>query len=113
MIIFRCIILGDKNYISTIFCRIIYNTIRKVKPKLVFACGNLALKMITKKSGIKSKRGSKFVIEVHGEEVNVVPLLHPTSVIIEPENRPLFDQDIELACHRIVLGGKGLPTFKF
>jgi uracil-DNA glycosylase family 4 len=31
-------------------------TIDKVKPKLIFACGNLAMKMLIKKSGITNKR---------------------------------------------------------
>jgi DNA polymerase-1 len=73
----------------------LYKTIDKVQPKIVFACGNLAFKMITKKSGVHDKRGKGFELETPaGTKTTVVPIFHPYQAIIEPKNRFLFDLDI-------------------
>lgn len=73
----------------------LYKTIDKVQPKVVFACGNLAFKMLTKKSGISNKRGKGFEFETPtGTKTTVVPIFHPYQAIIEPKNRFLFDLDI-------------------
>ena len=53
-------------------------TIDKVKPKLVFPCGNLAMKMLIKKSGITDKRGKYYeYITTRGHSCIVVPIFHP------------------------------------
>ena len=76
----------------------LYQTLLSVRPKLVFACGNLALKMLTKKSGIMNKRGAflQLAKEFECEEFEsvVVPIYHPTLVINEPSLRYLFELDI-------------------
>lgn len=73
----------------------VYYTIDKVRPKIVFACGNLAFKMLTKKSGIMNKRGQGFEIDTPaGTKTTVVPVFHPYQVIIEPKNSYLFELDI-------------------
>ena len=41
----------------------LHETILTVRPKLVFACGNLAMKMLIKKSGIMGKRGTQYSFE--------------------------------------------------
>ena len=36
-------------------------TVKAVNPKLIFVCGNLAMKMLIRKSGINDKRGKQFL----------------------------------------------------
>ena len=73
-------------------------TIDKVKPRLVFACGNLAMKMLLKKSGITNKRGKSYDYTTdNGHNCVVVPIFHPYSVVKEPRHRVLFETDIRNA----------------
>lgn len=86
----------DINTDSRNICRQhIEKTINLLKPKLVFVCGSLALTMVTKKKGILEKRGKviKFTCE-DGTEIPVIPIFHPTQVLMEPKNQYLFDLDI-------------------
>jgi uracil-DNA glycosylase family 4 len=72
----------------------IATTIAKCKNlKLIFACGNLPLVMLTKKSGIMDKRGKTYMYN----NIPVVPIYHPYQVIVEPQNKYLFDLDIQNA----------------
>jgi len=81
------------------------DTIDKVKPKLVFACGNLPMKMLIKKSGITNKRGSMFDYETEaGHKCIVVPIYHPYMVIAEPRHKYLFEVDIKNALDKVILG---------
>src|SRR3990167_8876860 len=77
----------------------LYETIRRTNPKIIFACGNLAVVMLLKRSGVMDKRGSYFPIMVpfpDGErEFRVIPLIHPTQVFIEPKYLFLFRMDID------------------
>lgn len=74
-------------------------TIDKCKPKLIFTCGNLAMKMLIKKSGITNKRGKTF--EYKG--IPVIPILHPASVAVEPKLVALFQQDIRNGYNKYIL----------
>ena len=90
-------------------------TIDKVKPKLVFPCGNLAMKMLIKKSGITSKRGKSYeYITTGGHSCIVVPIFHPYACIKEPRHTVLFKTDIKNAYEKYVLGKtiKGNFTYK-
>ena len=89
-------------------------TIDKVKPKLVFVCGNLAMKMLIKKSGINDKRGKSYEFTTINEHsCIVVPIYHPYSVIKEPRHRYLFETDIKNAYEKYVLGKKGGGNFTY
>tara|TARA_R110000737_G_scaffold310270_1_gene318849 strand:- start:600 stop:1616 length:1017 start_codon:yes stop_codon:yes gene_type:complete len=80
-------------------------TIDKVKPRLVYVCGNLAMKMLIKKSGITSKRGKSYEFTTDaGHSTIVVPIFHPYSVVKEPRHRLLFETDIRNAYEKYVLG---------
>jgi uracil-DNA glycosylase family 4 len=80
-------------------------TIDKVKPRLVFVCGNLAMKMLIKKSGITDKRGKSYDYSTdNGHDCVVVPIFHPYSVVKEPRHRVLFETDIRNAYEKYVLG---------
>lgn len=86
---------SDINPQSREICRQhLRESIKRTNPKLIFACGNLALVMLLKKSGIMEKRGSKFLYEQDGKEYHVVPLIHPLQVIIEPKFKDLFVMDV-------------------
>lgn len=92
----------------------LYATIERVKPKLIFACGNLPLVMLTKRSGVGKKRGKEFEIELDsGFKTIVVPLFHPWQVIAEPGNSYLFDLDIQNAINAIILQKFVANDFKF
>ena len=82
----------------------LYQTILTVRPKLVFACGNLAMKMLIKKSGIMGKRGTPYTFEHEDFECTVVPLYHPYSVLVEPRHRYLFELDIRNSISRVIEG---------
>ena len=90
------------------------NTIDKVKPKLVFTCGNLAMKMLIKKSGVTSKRGKSFDFTTElGHTTVVVPIFHPYSVIKEPRHKYLFQMDIRNAYDKYVLGKENTTDFAY
>jgi uracil-DNA glycosylase family 4 len=78
----------------------IAKTVEKCKPKLIFVCGNLPMVMLTKKSGIMTKRG-KIVAEYEG--IPVVAIYHPTQVIVEPQNEYLFCLDIQNAIEQVLI----------
>ena len=74
-------------------------TVEQYKPKLIFTCGNLAMKMLIKKSGITNKRGKTF--DYNG--IPVIPIMHPASIAIEPKLVTLFQQDIRNGYNKYVL----------
>ena len=77
-------------------------------------CGNLAMKMLIKKSGITDKRGSSYTYEtLEGTTCMVVPIFHPYSVIKEPRHRYLFETDIKNAYEKYVLGNTNSGNFKY
>ena len=90
------------------------DTVDAVKPKLIMPCGNLAMKMLIKKSGINTKRGKSFTYETEkGHVCTVVPIFHPYSVIKEPRHRHLFDIDIKNAWDKYISPIKKVSSFKF
>ena len=87
-------------------CRVhLQATVDKVKPKLILPCGNLAMKMLIKKSGISGKRGKSFEYTTdNGHSCVVVPIFHPFFVAKEPRHKFLFQTDIRNAYEKYVLG---------
>ena len=90
-------------------CRVhLEATVDKVQPKLIFACGNLAFKMLTKKSGIMDKRGKAYeYTTARGTSTTVVPVYHPYSVLKEPRFEVLFKADLQNAYEKYILGRGG------
>lgn len=92
-------------------------TIDAIKPKLVFTCGNLPMRMLLRLSGLTGpnpKRGRHYEFTSQkGHTCVVVPLFHPYSVIREPRHRPLFEMDIKNAYNRVILGKKAKSEFDF
>ena len=92
----------------------IQGTIDKIKPRLVFACGNLAMKMIIKKSGITNKRGKAFEFETdNGHKCVVVPVFHPYMVQKEPAHLSLFQNDLRNGYEMYVLNRRSEGNFKY
>jgi len=89
-------------------------TIDKVKPRLVYTCGNLAMKMLIKKSGIMDKRGKSYEFTTEsGHSCMVVPVYHPYTVIREPRHTYLFETDIKNAYEKYVLGKRTERNFSY
>jgi len=84
-------------------------TVKAVNPKLIFVCGNLAMKMLIKKSGISNKRGKQFLYE----DYPVVPIFHPLSVIIEPRHKFLFEADIKNAINKYIFKNTVKTQFEY
>ena len=74
-----------------------------IGPTLIIPLGNLSFKTLTKKSGVTSKRGKEFHVDIAGNSVPVVPTLHPFSLYSEPKLRRLFVQDVDNAYDKFVL----------
>jgi hypothetical protein len=106
---------GDMTPADLKLCRAhLEATIDKVKPRLVFACGNLAMKMLIKKSGITNKRGNSYDFTTSSEHsCIVVPVYHPYAVLKEPRHRYLFETDIKNAYEKYVLGKTNSGNFRF
>ena len=79
--------------------------LEQIQPDLVIPLGNLALKTLTKKSGITTKRGKEFWIKLEEEDdgIPVSPTFHPFSLYAEPKLRPLFIQDVNNAYKKFIL----------
>jgi uracil-DNA glycosylase family 4 len=86
------------------------DNIKTADPDLIFVLGNLAMKTLLRKSGIGTKRGKEFWIDVDGKSVPVVPLYHPFSIYSEPKLRTLFIQDIDNAYDKFILGKNKLAN---
>ena len=96
-------------------CRVhLDETIKKIRPKVVFACGNLPMKMLVKKSGITNKRGKAFPYETSdGHICTVVPVYHPYSVITEPRHKALFQKDLQNGYEKYVLEKRENSNFSY
>ncbi len=90
----------------------LFTTIKKLKPKIIFACGNLSVVMLLKRSGVAAKRGSYFPVIIEGEEYKVIPLIHPMQVFMEPKYLFLFRMDIDNSINKYIYGIEDL-NFEF
>lgn len=90
------------------------DTVLKVKPKLVFACGKLATRMFYgKNTDEKKARGKAKEMEMLGHKFQLVSIIHPYQVIAEPKNAYLFELDITNNIESIILGIQRDSGFKF
>ncbi len=93
----------------------ISETIKVVDPKVIITFGNLALRTVSKLSGVTNKRGKAFPISIDNVEYIVVPTLHPKSVLVEPRLENLFRVDIRNAIQKYVTkpGASYLANYKY
>ena len=75
--------------------RRLFKELEEVKPNVIIALGNEAMKALTRKVGITKYRGS--ILTVDGIGGKVIPTLHPASIMRQWENRPLAVMDLKRA----------------
>lgn len=79
------------------------DTFKVVQPKLVFACGSLATKMIYGRATDLGKvRGEIVDMELADHKFKLVSILHPYQVVAEPKNDYLFTLDIENSVNLVI-----------
>lgn len=106
---------ADMSPSNMVICRAhLEATIDKIQPKVIFPCGNLAMKMLLRKSGITTKRGKSFQYEtLKGHSCTVVPLYHPYTCIREPRHITLFKKDIQNAYQKYILCKEDKSNFSY
>jgi len=86
-------------------CRVhLEDSIEHYKPKLVFACGKLAITCIYGKN-IDDKKGRGRIddLEIRGHQFKCMPIIHPWMVVSEPKNSYLFNVDVENGINTVIL----------
>ncbi len=66
--------------------------IKIMKPKVIVTIGNFATERILGKKGIMSLRGKVFTPTFHGQEITVVPVVHPANLLYNGRNPKIFAQ---------------------
>ena len=74
----------------------------KYKPKVILACGNVPLQALTGKTGIDSYRGS--ILPVNND-TKLVGTIHPSFILRNPADYPLFSFDIARALNELNIDG--------
>ena len=72
----------------------LYTNLRKIKPNLVIACGELALLALTHDSKLKFARGRITSSLPSCGELKVLPVLHPRAVLSEIKQEPILLMDL-------------------
>jgi hypothetical protein len=72
----------------------LYSTIRRVKPSLVLACGELALLALTHQNKLKFARGRITTALPSCNNVKVLPILHPRAILSEIKQEPILLMDL-------------------
>ena len=88
---------GRKAYLRPEFGQDIftlYTNLRKIKPNVVIACGELALLALTHDSKLKFARGRVTSSLPSAGEVKVLPVLHPRAVLAEIKQEPVLIMDL-------------------
>jgi hypothetical protein len=77
---------------------ILHDEMELIQPKLIIPMGNVAMKTLTKKSGIKSKRGKEYALG----GFPVAPTYGLDTLFLEPKFRSLFIQDVNNAYDKFI-----------
>lgn len=75
----------------------LYTTIRRLKPNLIIACGELALLALTHQNKLKFARGRITTALPSCDGTKVLPVLHPRSVLAEIKQEPILQMDLRKA----------------
>lgn len=75
----------------------LYTTIRRLKPNLIIACGELPLLALTHQNKLKFARGRITTALPSCEGVKVLPVLHPRSILAEIKQEPVLLMDLRKA----------------
>lgn len=84
-------------------------TVKAYSPKLIIPLGNMAFKMLTKKSGISKYHG----VEFEYEGIPVVPTYKLAIIFIEPKHLDFIIQDVKLALDKFIFGSSPKLNFDF
>lgn len=84
-------------------------TVKAYSPKLIIPLGNLAFKMLTKKSGISKYHGTEF----NYDGIPVVPTYKLAIIFIEPKHLDFIIQDVKLALDKFIFGSAPKLNFEF
>jgi DNA polymerase I len=68
-----------------------------VRPNMIVALGNTALKALTRRSGITKYRGTTFDYQGNGWYAKILPTFHPAAILRNPRNLEYLVQDLERA----------------
>ena len=63
-----------------------------MKPKVIVTVGNFATERILGKKGITSLRGKIFTLTLLGQEVNIIPVVHPANLLYNGRNPTILQQ---------------------
>lgn len=72
----------------------LYSNIRRIKPNLVIACGELALLAMTHQNKLKFARGRITTSIPSCGNVKVLPVLHPRAILAEIKQEPILLLDL-------------------
>lgn len=75
----------------------LYTTIRRLKPNLIIACGELPLLALTHQNKLKFARGRITTALPSCGGVKVLPVLHPRSILAEIKQEPVLLMDLRKA----------------
>lgn len=90
---------SDMNATNSKICRAyLEESVKAYNPKLIIPLGNLAFKMLTKKSGMAKHHGSEF----RYNEIPVVPTYNISIIFIEPKYLDNIVRDIEGAINKFI-----------
>ncbi|MBT4935907.1 uracil-DNA glycosylase [Candidatus Woesearchaeota archaeon] len=62
-----------------------------MKPKVIVTIGNFATERILQKKGITTLRGNVFTTTINNQEMSVVPVIHPASLLYSGRNPELLN----------------------
>ena len=63
-----------------------------MKPKVIVTIGNFATERILKKKGITQLRGKIHNVELAGQNVVVIPVIHPANYLYNGRSPVIFEQ---------------------
>lgn len=72
----------------------LYTCIRRIRPNIVIACGELALLAMTHQNKLKFARGRVTTSIASCGHVKVLPVLHPRAVLAEIKQEPILLADL-------------------
>lgn len=72
----------------------IYAELSVISPDIIVPVDNIALKALTRKTGITKHRGKSFEHLVDGVEYTIFPLVSPVTVLRQPQHMELFSKDL-------------------
>jgi len=83
---------------------ILMKELEDIQPDLIIPLGNVALRSVTKQSGITNKRGCELFIksETTGKVITVIPTFSEEVIYNEPMYRSLFKDDIKNSYGKVI-----------